>query len=722
MATLDMLKYVSDGCEKGDNAGDILDGIVVAINMLETHCKKLKWTKSIFVFSDFSAQINLDNQHKITSKAESYGVKINVIGFGFKDDPPPESDTSQRAQNERFMRTFSESTEGQVFSASEALSLLGELRSRSVKPTTLIRHILTLGDPSVAADSSIAIFVWAYAKVKEAKLPSAKKWSRVAADAVDVAQEAFKGDVMMERTYKVKDQNVGDADDELAAGSTELQKEDLIRAYKYGKDLIPFADEDREAMKLTSMKGFSILGFVKSSEVSRELFINDPIQMVPDPDSLSQSKRLFETLALSMQAKDVYALVRYVRIDNASPKLGVLIPHIGKKIWCAWMQIPFKEDVREYSFTTLCPLLLNPGPSTQTQTFRATSSASLASQTLSQGSLAGSGESKRRKLNHRLVDTAEADRRLDKFIDDMDLMNAIEDDGEFTEAYKPADVFNPGYQRMYQCIAHRAMNPDDEDLPALDPRFVAGVLPMPELVERAKRSLEEVKSAFQITKIEVNKETNKAIFKKNLEKASEMERLLAEAAAGTAEGSSSNALDTSFQQVSGDLIESVGTADPIHDFKAIVSRSSTSANASESSALISIAMNQMSDRIISFVKESFGSQFYTKAISCIIALRDESVSRQVCKRYNELMMDLKRMCKDAVQVDAYKAFWDTLVSKGVSGGVGLITKDEVGGGESEYNRDDAIEFYASTAPSAPASMAVDEVAEVDEQDLIDMLD
>ncbi|KAJ3017542.1 UNVERIFIED_CONTAM: hypothetical protein HDU68_011594 [Siphonaria sp. JEL0065] len=81
-------------------------------------------------------------------------------------------------------------------------------------------------------------------------------------------------------------------------------------------------------------------------------------------------------LALSLQAKDVYALVRYVRTDDSSPKLGVLIPHIGKQIWCAWIQLPFKEDVREYSFTTLAPLLLNPGSNSQTPSWNETSSAS----------------------------------------------------------------------------------------------------------------------------------------------------------------------------------------------------------------------------------------------------------------------------------------------------------------------------------------------------------
>jgi hypothetical protein len=75
---------------------------------------------------------------------------------------------------------------------------------------------------------------------------------------------------------------------------------------------------------------------------------------------------------------------------------------------------------------------------------------------------------------------------------------------EFREAYKPTEVFNPTYQRMWQCISYRAINQDTKELPPMDPRFVAGVLPLPELVEKSKPHLESLKEAFAITKGEVS--------------------------------------------------------------------------------------------------------------------------------------------------------------------------------------------------------------------------
>ncbi|KAI9324892.1 SPOC like C-terminal domain-containing protein [Obelidium mucronatum] len=715
MANLQTLQFVTDGCVKGQGSGDVVDGIVVAIALLEKHCKHLKWLKSIFILSDFMSPINQDDAKTILKKASDYDVKVNLIGFGFKDDPPPETDRTQRAINERFMRSFSEATNGDIFSAVEALSLLGSLRARSVRSTTLIRTTMTLGDPFDNIDASLSFSVWGYAKIKEAKLPSAKKWSKAVntvGESADVAGELFRGDVVMERTYKVKDPNLEEGDDgtgDQVMDSVELSKDDLIRAYKYGKDLIPFSEEDRGAMKLKSTKGFSILGFIKSTDITRELLINDPIQIVPDPGSPSTSKRLFEVLALSLQAKDMYALVRYVRADDAGPKLGVLIPHIGKKIWCAWIQIPFKEDVREYSFTTLAPLLLNPGSNSQTQTWvDQTSSASLAASALSQGGLSNAGESKRKKMNHRIVDTAEADKRIDQFIDDMDLMNALDDDGELSEAFKPCDLFNPGYQRIYQCIAHRAIHLEDKQLPPLDPRFVAGVLPMPEVLERAKRSLDDFKSAFELTKVEADKEDNRKRFKKGVDNAKEIERSVLNAAAAAQTDISGGVAATTFDAVSGSAITSVGTADPVTDFKTLMARADA--------GIAGAAMNQMASRVVSFLRESIGSQYFAKALTCIVAFREESVDKKHHKRFNDLLVELKRLCLEQEE-ERFKPFW--ILLKRESNPVGLISVSEVSG--SEYTSQDAVEFFSDTVESSvPASIEAGE--EEDDQDLIDMLD
>ncbi|KAJ3069683.1 X-ray repair cross-complementing protein 5 [Podochytrium sp. JEL0797] len=714
MPTLETLRFVAEGAVKGHGTGDLIDGTMVAHNLLKTHCKHLKWNKLIYIVSDFCSPINSENNENIVASTREYGVTVNLIGFGFGNESPPLSDTSLRAQNERFMREFSKSTGGETFTAEEAITLLTALRHKEVRPTTLVRCNMTLGDPDADAEKSLCFPVWAYKKIMEAKLPSGKKWSRVAGtEGVDVADQMFRGDVVTERTYKVKDpafEEGGDAADaDAVMDGIELNKDDLIRAYKYGKDLIPFSEEDKEAMKLRTIQGFSILGFIKDTDVSRDLFINDSIHIIPSQTCTPTQTRLFEILTLSLKTKNMYALVRYVWRTDSPPKIGVLIPHVGKRLWCVWNQLPFKEDVREYSFTTLAPLLLDSvGVEGSETAYRESSSATLAASALTQGGLSQTGDSKRKKLGHRVVSTAEADDRIDKFIDAMDLMHAVEDDGETKEAYKTEDVFNPGYQRIWQCIAHRALNPEAKDLPEMDPRFTAGVMPMVEVLERGKRALEEVKAAFEITKVEIDKEDNRKRFKKGVDNAKDIERTVLNAAAAA---SSSTTTTTSFDTMSTNAITSVGTADPVSDFKTLLARTTDVATQPA-------IMSQLSSRIVSFIKESIGPQYYPKAFSCIVAFRQESIRLETCTAFNTFMVSLKSTCAAESRL---MPFWELLKKENDSGGaaVGLIKGKEVS--EGGVSVDEAVRFFAAEE-EAEVQASAEVVEEVDEQDLLDMLD
>ncbi|KAI8852129.1 hypothetical protein BC829DRAFT_414707 [Chytridium lagenaria] len=720
MADLDMLKYITQSCEKGQKAGDIMDGIVVGITVLEQHCKHLKWEKTIFVFTDAASPINPDGFTEIQDKAVDYDVKVNVIGFGFKDDPPPDDDQSTLAQNNRLLRTFASATHGEVFPGSEALALLNNLRARSVRPTTLIRERMSL--------------------VMETKLPSGKKWSKVAADAADAGEEPTLGEVKMERTYKLAQQAIEDDAETGAmrvADDVELDKDDLVKSYKYGKDLVPFAEEDMEAMKLRTTKGFSILGFVHQTDV---------IHTRPCQRYLQNN---IEASHLPLNSGKKCALVRYVRIDNAAPKLGILVPHIGKKIWCAWIQVPYKEDIREYAFPSLTPLLEDVTPTsqipassqpatllsnaaTQNATLSATQrstdnrslplggngsllhgatlptyqptvdasqtlNASQSSQTLAMSIRKGPSEkiiapAKKKALTHtRLVTSEDADRRIDEFIGSMDLMTAIEDDGEFFEAYKPTDVFNPAYQRMYQCMAFRAMNPDSNELPPMDPRFIAGILPLPDLIEKAQPHLTAVKEAFKIEKVDTGKETNRARFARQIDAADAITDQLA-----LTDTNIDN--DMSFAKLTTSLVVNIGTSDPVADFKAMLARRDVD--------LVASAIDQMTAIIATLVQKSFATQLYGKAGRCIEALREGCIVQSEVGRFNEWVKAYKEEVRRTFP--AFWEFWREEVK------VGVVSKEE--SGESEVTSEEAEEFF-----KAGESMEVEEapvVEDVDDDEMV----
>ncbi|KAJ1534652.1 ATP-dependent DNA helicase II subunit 2 [Cladochytrium tenue] len=73
MVDLDLLKYITYDCEK------VVDGIVVAIDMLERHCKKLKWIKQILLFTDGRSDTFYDQIDAIQGKALQYEVKLSVM-------------------------------------------------------------------------------------------------------------------------------------------------------------------------------------------------------------------------------------------------------------------------------------------------------------------------------------------------------------------------------------------------------------------------------------------------------------------------------------------------------------------------------------------------------------------------------------------------------------------------------------------------------------------
>jgi ATP-dependent DNA helicase 2 subunit 2 len=156
------------------------------------------------------------------------------------------------------MTQLVEDCDGNVFDAEEALDILSDFQTKKVKPTTIFRGPLTLGDEQKHGLNALSMEVFVYSKTMEVKLPSAKKWSAL--------PEARSHRVNMERTYHMAHNPEEEEDEEPGVGP-EVLKDDLIRAYRYGKVLVPFTEEDEDAMKIKTMKSMQVLGFIKMDKV-----------------------------------------------------------------------------------------------------------------------------------------------------------------------------------------------------------------------------------------------------------------------------------------------------------------------------------------------------------------------------------------------------------------------------------------------------------------------
>jgi len=72
---------------------------------------------------------------------------------------------------------------------------------------------------------------------------------------------------------------------------------------------------------------------------------------------------------------------------------------------------------------------------------------------------------------------------------------------EDNELYAPKSVYNLGYQYLYQCIRHRAVNPNDP-LPEKSDRLLNMINPNPEIVQKSSGIAKELKEMFGVERAE----------------------------------------------------------------------------------------------------------------------------------------------------------------------------------------------------------------------------
>ncbi|CAC5383184.1 XRCC5 [Mytilus coruscus] len=108
------------------------------------------------------------------------------------------------------------------------------------------------------------------------------------------------------------------------------------------------------------------------------------------------------------------------------------------------------------------------------------------------------------------------------------------------------------------------------------------------------------------------------------------------------------------------LATQVGTVTPVEDYLALVNRKDVDK--------FDEASKQMQKRIQQIVMDSFGAQFYPKAIDCLKTLREQCIKKMEAKSFNMYM----KQFKETLIQKARRDFWDEIVTENLS----LITKLE----------------------------------------------
>uniref|UniRef100_A0A8C3M1L6 X-ray repair cross-complementing protein 5 n=1 Tax=Chrysolophus pictus TaxID=9089 RepID=A0A8C3M1L6_CHRPC len=426
---------------------------------------------------------------------------------------------------------------------------------------------------TIGSDLSIRIVAY---KLTEEKVK--KIWTVV--DAKTLRKE----DVKRETVYCLND------DDE-----TEVQKDDTIQGFRYGSDIIPFSKEDEEQMKYkTEAKCFSVLGFSRSSQVQHCYMGNQVLKVFAAKDD-ENAAVAFSALVQALDELNVVAIMRYAYDRRCNPQIGVAFPRIKDAYECLfYVQLPYMEDVRQYMFSSL-------------------------------------------KNNKKCSPTVDQLSAIDSLIDSMNLVYEDVDGETFEDLFKPSKIPNPHFQRLYQCLQHKAFHPN-EPLPPIEQHLLE-MLEVPCVVkERCKAPLEKVKALFPLKDAGKKKEEKTAqdIFKDDEDGPNAKRRKIED-----------EEDSFSIMKLAEGNVTSVGSVNPAEDFRILVR---------QKNADFKDVSQQLINRIDQFL-ENRSSQYYMKGINCIRAFRGEAMKLSKVQCFNDFLQALKSKVEDKALAD----FWEIVV-------------------------------------------------------------
>ncbi|KAG1699456.1 hypothetical protein DVH05_012869 [Phytophthora capsici] len=605
--TIHMIKRLRElkSSKSEDTKVDILDGLIVALDLLFRRTDGKKYEKRLMVITDAAAKIaDAGDLESVVTMIQNMDVKLQVIGLDFqhtttkvkdektedvettgdavKDEPmEPATNGPERikAENEKMLVSIANEVGGEVSSVSKRMQLLAQGMKKTVALTTKFRGPLEFGD-------SLGIPVYCYLKTKTATLPTLSKES-----------QETKGRVKLDRRYTTP-QNV----------DQEVAPDERVKAYRYGSEKVPFASADVEFFKFQAEKSLKVLGFLDRSQLNHSKFVSGTDIFVAEP-AKPHAATCFAALIDAMVELDQVIVARFVPRKNAAPKIVALIPHApssgkGEDFYAMWsQQLPYEEDVRNYEFPPLKTRKFTPSDEQQS-------------------------------LADKLVDSLSS--RDDK-------------------ADEVGTCFNPVLRRFFHAVSMRALD-ESAGVPPL-PSYLESNLKMdPSRQDKISSLIESFGDAFQLKEaVKKARDRKKKSFWSDVPTATVQEEDLKEEHDDAGDAGSDLELDLD------DLLESggvtgVGSMNPIADFEALVESSQSKASRREQ---LTTAVTGMETQIEKFFSQS-GSEFFPKALQCLAHFRKRSPDVQYSAQFNEFLTRLKTTLSE--DSDAWKAVKDADIS------------------------------------------------------------
>ncbi|KAF8139796.1 SPOC domain-like protein [Boletus edulis] len=485
-----------DELRASETAGDPIDALIVGIETQDIYLeKKRTWTRKTVLVTDGESPMEVDEWEAIVKKMEGLNVSLTVVGVDFDDE-----ELAYQEEDKPAIKRANESFYGRLISAlPEGFGLIGSLEHAlltlnypHVKETksALLSTTLRLGDVEVRESEAIEMNVRIGKCTSSARAASWKKYFKKdsSEDHVDEEKAIFKEvkrrtEYIIDRSTEEGEEDEGkgkgqdlsmDVDEEKSVMEEEkrpekVEKEQLVRGFKYGSTYVPCPDGQFE--RLNTKKGMEICGFFGKENLNRSYPMGEISYVYASPTSVPD-QLAFSSIVQAMSGKGVLAIARMVRSDGADPKMGILLPIVWEKVdILLWVQMPFADDVRHYTFPSLTTLVSR------------------------------SGE---KITKHPYIPTEEQLEAMDNFVDAMDLTEAAKDETGAPKAWFDTRLsFNPAIHRTKQAQFHSAVESDitTHPLPPPHPELTKYFDPPKRVLKTAKHALEECKAAFKVKEV-----------------------------------------------------------------------------------------------------------------------------------------------------------------------------------------------------------------------------
>ncbi|XP_071373503.1 X-ray repair cross-complementing protein 5 [Centroberyx affinis] len=648
MADFELLEEIHSQIHPESQRADWLDALVVCMDILQKETLGKKYDGlNIALLTDLSTPVNPDDLDVIIGNLNRAGIALQFfLPFPVEEDDDDDDEESGR-DGERRGSSLPGTGKGLSREQQQGLEMVKKIMltldeeegldevytlSDAVEKLSMFKRIQRRPMPwpcQLTIGSSLSIRIVGYKAVTDEKLK--KSWITVE------AQTNQKEDVKKETVYCLDDDN-----------ETEVQKDDTIQGFRYGSDIVPFSKVDQDQMKYKhDGKSFAVLGFAKQNTVQRHQFMgNQVVKMFAAKDDEHAGVAL-SALIRALDELKMVAIVRYAYDRRSNPQVGAAFPCIKQKYECLmYVQLPFMEDLRQFTYPSL-------------------------------------------ENNKKFTPSETQLSAVDSLIDSMMLVEEDEN-GQQEDMFKAHHIPNPAFQRLFQCLHHRAVCPDTP-LPSMEPWLKAALERPRAISAQCQAPLEEMKRKFPLKEVEKKKQlkTSAQIFGKGAEEPD------AKKAKADEEEEEYNLAD-----IAEGTVTSVGSVDPARDFRSLIKQKSLP---------FGEVCQQLTHRIEQLLSNK-NTHYYMKCITCIQTFREQSVKLGNADLYNSYLQSLKK----SIPNRGLQVFWDLLVQDAIT----LISKDEVEG--STISKNDANQFLVTEEKKEEAAApAMEDTGDVD--DLLDMM-